>query len=670
MLPDCLKKETVTFLGPWTRVDPYSVDMDHALFAQNVSYLKGQIAKRFGISSPYGGLLNDNSGHSLAGATAMTNWLPLVSGAPRNYILLFSTGNGVPAVNGVYYFTVDGTTIPPVTAPQIVADNVSKGAYFSDAGSRMYMGFYDANGVGSAGGQVFDPTGNWTDPLFPSPMIDLPVVTDSGAGLITAGLHRVGYLLTFRSGYTTQPCATVIVGSTPTFNPYPYSSAGSKTAQFSITATFPTGAATIQVIMTTSTNPNKYFLVPGAIVPVTAGLHTYTFTFSIDDIDLVEAEPADGFFDLLTTAPLSSTPPFKPSVIIPYLERMVYITVDALGFPVAYASDPSLYQSLTDKGHRISLPGNRRITTAFQLHGVLYLLGPHWTYSISDAGGTPVSWPGGPQLVDGAIGTLSPYGVYVNLALAYAWVADTEGLYLFLGGQYPQLPVSYHQADWWARINWNVPTKVFVFDNKDTKTVTVIAPLDGATLPTHRLTWDYTDGIDPSQVKFSPHIYSGFAPGCGAIVQNDATKILEQWMISATTGAVMRDNNGTEAHPYRDSIPTGSVPTNSPINTIYESALQPGQDGPHGFLHMHHGAHLRFRGNGAIQPTFFASDHSYSFNGGGNITLPATGQPEVFAPCNGFQNEHASLQIQENTLDGFFLLSKLTHYYTMSATRR
>jgi hypothetical protein len=93
-------------------------------------------------------------------------------------------------------------------------------------------------------------------------------------------------------------------------------------------------------------------------------------------------------------------------------------------------------------------------------------------------------------------------------------VADEAGLYLFEGGSYPSRPVSYWQQPDWQRINFAQKTKIFVSDDKANQRVTVLAPLDGATSPTHELTWDYSLGTTPEQVQYSLNDISLLFAGC------------------------------------------------------------------------------------------------------------------------------------------------------------
>lgn len=634
MLPDLSKVEITDFRGAENRLDSYSVPGQNALQSQNVRYTTGQVATRFGHSVMF------TTGDII---TAFVGWLFNVFGQPKNWFFYYAAGIGIRAVD---LGNIGGgalTWIPQTTA---------YGAALAPAGSRIYIAFQTAAGGGDTAAQVFSYTGS-NEPLFAGPVNIAPVVSESAAGLVTAGVHRFGYLLTTKNGFTTRPSP-----DNGSFQPVEFTSSGGKNVHVVVSGFWPSYASEIQIIMTTSSNLNKYFLVPGAIVSVPPSqAFSVLVDISISDDDLAaDATEALPFFGLLT-ADAAGRPPFIPYNLVNYSSRMGYTTLDATGLPVTYFSDPDNYQSLTAATSGVYLPGNLQQTVVAPLRGVAYIFGPHWTHSTSDNGKTPVQWAK-PQLVDGSIGTLSPRGVFPNTAQGFLWVCDTAGLYLFSGGQYPSRPISYNQQNDWDRINWQAARCVSVVDDSENKVVQVLAPLDGATTPTHRLTWNYAKGTDTDTAKYSIYDYVGQSFG---IVEHPSTLTPEVWIGPAVAGApVVRQNDGEETKPYRDVA--------AAINSIYEGALAPGQGGPHGFLHQHHGDHLRVSGNGTMLAQAFAVDHAAQTR---VIKFPLALKPgKEYLVKYYLEDEHASLQLQTNAVDEFFILAKQTHYYAPASTQR
>jgi len=193
---------------------------------------------------------------------------------------------------------------------------------------------------------------------------------------------------------------------------------------------------------------------------------------------------------------------------------------------------------ITEDQHVVQLPGRKQVSTGFQVRGTNYILGPGWTFGISDNGDAPATWST-PEQVSGAIGTPAPHGVDVDTSGDYAWVATESGLYHFTG-RYEALPISHMNKPEWDRINWAAPYAIFVKDDVVNKRVMVAAPLDDATSPSHILTWDYTRGMNPYQVDFSLDSFSVGAFGCLARVQDSATGRTQMWVAPAAAGQIRK----------------------------------------------------------------------------------------------------------------------------------
>jgi hypothetical protein len=396
--------------------------------------------------------------------------------------------------------------------------------------------------------------------------------------------------------------------------------------------------AQLQLVMTTTTDLAQYFAVPGALIVGLSG-GSVTFTVNISDAILAQTgTDVTAYQDLLAQNPFESgglAGPFFPSALTTYSSRMVYVTIDGSGIPVVYYSNQDDYQYITADQHGIYLQGKAQPIQTISLRGVSYILTQYATYSVEDTGDVPVLWTP-PQLVDGSIGILSPTCVTVNPSQGYAGVASDRGFYIFQGGIYPALPLSYYQQPDWERINWKVPTTVQVVDDVLNKRFIVLAPLStsvqsvtgagpyaittsnqphlyqtgltvfiagvtgvqtitvtgpntftipggsgsptvgGSILPqtaTHRMTWNYTQGDTPQTIQYSLDSFSLYNPGAIAVVQNTTTNLQEVWYAPSVQGVAIRQNDGLEALPYQDVDSQGN-PTSYPW--LYETALLPG----------------------------------------------------------------------------------------------
>lgn len=637
MLPDCKVALFSQFGGPWTSVDPYSVPLTNGLSAQNVEYINGQVKTRFGHSI----ILTPNNT-----ITSFTNWLFNILGTPKNWFFYHAAGIGSRA-----YDLNDIGAGPTTRIPQVTAYS----AIYAVAGSRIYVAFYSSGLAGDGSAYIYSYNGG-AEKAFSPPITTNPVLTEPLSGLVTTGLHKIGYLITTLNGFTTRPSPA----PGDVFTPVSITSTGGKNINVLVTAPWPASAASIQIIMTTVANPNQYYIVPGATVSVPGGVtFPVNVSVSISDSDLAATGASATPYLTLLTQTVAGVAPINPYFVLNYSSRMGYIGLDAAGFPVIYFSAKNKYQNVYADLSGVYLPGNLPITCAQPLRASIYIFGPHWTYTTSDNGREPVEWSP-PQLVDGSIGTLAPYGVFQNAAQGFMWVADVGGLYLFIGGQYQKRPISYWQQPEWDRINWAAPQAVYVYDDAVNKKVHVLAPLDAATSPSHELVWEYADGADPDSVNFSYKRISGYVVGCGGIIQNPTTKRLEVWLGPSTNGSVIRENFGNEANPYRDVA--------AAIDSFYETSLLPGAENGPASLKKHHGGHLRVSGNGTLNLTAYSIQHVVS------VTPPAiimTDPSGIETLVKFFlQNEQCSMKFGTNALDQYFKLALYRHYYTLGAPQR
>ena len=315
--------------------------------------------------------------------------------------------------------------------------------------------------------------------------------------------------------------------------------------------------------------------------------------------------------------------PLQPHYIFTYSNRNVYLCRtlgpdNASLVSTIFVSDKYNPEYITNAFNSLTLPEYRDCVTGFALGGTMFLLGPSWTYAFYDTGVQPASWPPA-QSVSGSIGTPWIRGVAVNPANGYAWVADHNGLYYFNGTAYAQLPTSYEQTPDWSRINMaacNTNADLLeVIDNTADRLIMVKCPLDGATVATHFLVWDYTNGVLPGQIKYCGPWCIGLdstavsAPtypiGAAAIVSSYNTKAKEVWISCKNAGNVKRrktiecgDATYADPTPLYDDDGAG-------IDAAYEliavNQLMPGPC-------QQVGAEFRIRGAGQINITATSLD--------------------------------------------------------------
>jgi len=551
LFPGVAQKIINVWNGSNLRLDDYAVPDGNALLSCNATFIHGSVGTRLGHSVVF-----TDSAHGAV--TSMYHWFFVLPGSPAQQLSILMYYAPSTGLLGWEQYPTPGFTsfsIPTTGAA---------GASCVGTGLRLYAAFYDAGGkLSSHSGQVYGYNVG-LDNLFAAPIQNAIAAAETGAGLCTAGAHRIGYIFTTRNGYTGKLCP---VDSGGKFTPITFTSTGSKNIQLTISGALPGAGylgspATFQIVMATVANPNTYYAVPGAVGNCA---NPTVITISISDFDLAATGTDLSQNQNLLASSVGGTPPFFPSNIFTYSSRMAYVTIDGAGFPVTYFSEQNAFQYITADQHGIYLEGNAQAIVGFSLRGVCYLGTQTAFYSIEDSGDVPVKWTPA-QKVDGSIGVLSPTCITVNPSLGYAAIAADRGFYIFQGGIFPALPLSYYQQPDWGRINWMIPTQVQVVDDQLNKRFIVIAPLNtqvasavsagvniwtitttdkphlypqsiavminelgpgviavtgpntflfasvsqpvvGATIrpqsSTHQLTWDYTEGDTPETIKYS-----------------------------------------------------------------------------------------------------------------------------------------------------------------------
>jgi hypothetical protein len=700
------------FDGAITRLEPYSVPLNKALYAQNVAYLQGQCATRYGHTPIY--TTTDGA------ITSMVNWFFALLGASVSVIAYYAPSVGLRTLNQL------GPTVQTIMAVTGAA-----GAIAVPSAERLYVAFYDASGrFGFAGGQVY----GWnigSDPLFADPIANSIACSEPGAGVCTAGTRRIGYITTTRNGFTgnLQPVSGGV------FTPFSFTSTGNKNIQVVISGAIPSylSGGSIQIVATTTANLNRYFTVPGAVSNIPA--NPTTITFSISDNDLAQTgEDVTTQINFLT-----NSSGFKPCGIWGYSNRLCYAGISQDGFPALYISDPNNYQAVTVDQNLVQIEGQQQPVMGFSLRGVNYIGCTTGFYSNEDSGDVPVNWfP--PQRVDGSIGIVSATCIYANPSAGYALIAAERGFYLFQGAAFPALPLSYYQDGDWSRINWSAATAVQIAEDVQKKEFIVSAPLNtyitavsgggpyvvtvstiipnigagqnqphlyqtglsvtltgvtgakaitvtgdntftitgGSGAPTvggtvspqsanAQMIWNYSDGDTADTVKYSIQGMASYLGGSVAVVKTLSTLLNEVYYAPNANGPIIKKNYGNEATPYRDSDMSGAAVA---INCPYETALvppplqQPTIYMPVMTVHDYHGAHMSVRGVGnlILLPKGL----------NGKVTtvparspMPLQAQPPNEELVRWFlRSERQSLRISTNAVDSFFVLSLIRFYFS------
>lgn len=667
LLPDFPSIELDDFGGAWLLSDPSMVPLRGALLAKNVEYSSGEVASRHGFAVPAGSIFPASISLGAmyvwyAPFSSMTGFASSTDSALA-YLDTAAPAVEVYLLSGGHLFSVGYSVGATSAAATLVG-----------VGLRLYFVTSTTTQAGVTLG-VLAPLSDGTSSraiMFASPMTYVPSApTEPSAGLITAGVHRLAYVVEDHSGFMSRlspDAGTLAPPDLTTFSPLTFTATGAKNASWTLNPTqWPQGSAYVSVAMTTTTNLNQYYIVPGTrtAVPSDFSASSKTIAFSISDADLA-SRGTDATPNLywLTRRPGTEALPFTVRHIALFGERMAYLAsaADLSGNPIdaLYISERNSYQSITADQHVKQLPGQRSMTTMFRMGTTNYICGPHEIYSLSDNNDVPVTWPT-PRLVDGRCGTLAVRGVEVSPSGDFAWVADQGGLYVFTGGSITALAVSYEQTPDWNRINWSKAYCVQIKDDAANKRVYVMVPLDAATTPSHIMMWDYTDGTTYDKVRYSLNNLTSYSLGAMELVRNDLAaavagtkKKVELWLGSSTTAVILRQLSDFDTNPYRDN--------GVAITSTYRTAPLPGRAAARGLINQHHGFKLRITGAGTMTPKMYDIDAAKSFT---CTALTLATAPDVDALFLGdLLGELGFAEFSTSTLDTYWSIAYLCWYYS------
>jgi hypothetical protein len=425
-------------------------------------------------------------------------------------------------------------------------------------------------------------------------------LTEPSAGVCDAGTHYVGVLFQTRSGYWTRPGP---VDSSLVLQPANISSAGSKIVRATITpaTTWPTWISKVQLIYTTTLNNFEYYVVPGTQTAVTAGGATpAVIDVNVSDVQLRAVGSqgagtlADDYFSLLSMD-ASNAAPFSVKFVLPWGNRMVWFG-NYGGIDSFFPSDELNPEWISADQHIQQLPGGLPIGSAFVLNTKLYVVSSSGgMFEFTDNGGRPSDFQP-PRMIDSRISVVGPFSTTTASNGGYAFIAAHQGLYVYSGGVFPQIPLSYYQSSEWQKMTFD-PTNGLLPTVKDFPQQNIVVVQNTANSGLH--VFDYKDGITPATVRYNywwvvlppPFFPSSFVGT--EVVFNPVKKIWELWWslwdndygINRVKSSVAGDSATTL---YRDYLTSGTA---YDILWKYQTSLLP--HGGEGQMYDHQACRVR-----------------------------------------------------------------------------
>lgn len=501
-----------------------------------------------------------------------------------------------------------------------------------------------------------------------------PVATVAAGGDMTIGIHRYGFIFLTKTGHLTKfsPRNASVLGSFLHVNLSVGSSNQKASIQVQPLANWAAHLEKTYLVMTTVSNYARYYIVAEADVPV-GTMTTITFP-DVTVSDGVMAQGDDVFYleDTLATRGGSPSQQFMyPISCFAASDRMAYVLrsnentgpVGAPGLVIGggvMVSEPGRPEQLFADLSMVQMPSGRDPLIGWSWQGTIYIGGENFTAATQDTGGYPATWPA-PRIIDDAIGPSHVHGVATNPS-GRAYVAHRSGLYLFSGGVYNRIPLSYYQQPLWDQINWD--GQFSICDFQDERLLMVVCQLRDTT--TRILVWDYTDGITADAMKYSEWSTALYTPtyALRVLTKGDSTENWEHnqlWLLTTDTIApvyVRRDDSAGSL--YVDGF---SLRIDSEMRTAYLGVTEAG------VVNSYHGIRLRATGQGNLTATLTALD-------GGNAKVL---NPIALSTVPGrFHDRLASLRsegcsitlVNGATAGDYFVLGKAALFSSLYAVKR
>ena len=499
------------FRGPKQLLQIPNLGLEDAISAVNCRYLPGTVGSRKGFA---------NAGETTAPPAStpvvmdMFNWI----GANFNRLLLLLGGTLLRIRD-----LATGTEYPVATVP--AADGMSVDVF----GGAAYVATYNYQ---QQGNQFFqngssariiaqDPISPATliaDALWPGPAtlgaptsasISAWTPTSIGTGVVTAGTHFFAAVFTTRTGYVFQP---IVLNQT-------LNAAGALnyTITFNVSAGLAATFSRLQFAMTPAGEGigGRYFIIPSPtnnylITP--SGITGGVLQVGVSDEDLIAngqniLEFQQNFFQGQTIQGSAVT--INPYCVKVWQSRMVYVArIPSSSLPgtnltesAAFISDDGLPQTISFARSIWQLPGARFISAWQPMRDFSYVFGPNYTYVANYGSGDPVTWQEA-QLVDAELGTPGENCVAANPSKGYVWVANSQGLWLLIGGSYQRVPVSWYCTDW-QRIDWSQVKDFQLVDVQSEQEIRFYCALEGSQW--RYLVFSYQSGVSAEDVQYTQH---------------------------------------------------------------------------------------------------------------------------------------------------------------------
>lgn len=466
------------FGGLWSRGNVDETPLDHFSECNNLQYIgEHTFATRDGLGR------HQEVASPLSGILRLYNY-PMED---KNTLLVLTTGGNI-------YHVVDSATIfgPILTIPAMTDfgfEPFGGRAYITPFGTELAGGMNRERGLNGeflyvykGDGTTARKAGGTTPPATPT-----VTVANGAPGTGTdAGVHIFGVVFETDTGYLTPPGALVAFTTTALlsldFSTIPISPDSFVVKRHLVAS---------KLITTYNGDVNGYtlYFIPDGEIPNNVATTLTNINF-FDNGLLEDASHLSDNFDQIPAGVGLVTYHNRLCLFTTYEEQSV-VYVSEAGEPEAFNQVDGLLTVPSD--------GNW-ITNAAELRDVLYVFKRAKTVSFVDNGDQPATWP--LTVVDNAMGC-GVHGIGTVLDsgssnVDYLVVCSYTGIVLF-NGRYILPELSFKVQALWRAQDFKFRNRVIQLVNDSVKQVLYCVMTDNTILYA-----EYTGGLDPKSIKFSP----------------------------------------------------------------------------------------------------------------------------------------------------------------------
>ncbi len=463
------------FGGLVTAWGPEKLDASLGAVALNVRFNSAGVMSREGLTRVC----------ATPNRAAVTGLLGLVLASGTQWPLVFDASGALYAETPAGSGTLACVSAPDVTLPV--------GSYLQGAVAynRGYLAFGDLK-AGTAAPASYD--GVNLDPVtLPAPSGTTTVADSATSGNIAAGVRYGMVLFKTRSGTLTAPQT-----------PFSWTAAGGKQVTVS---NLPLGGVEVVARIVAFTVAGGSSAGPYLYIPTTQVINGITETSTVVN-DNVATSASFNFDDNLLAASSDATAAFRKvqlpaqtGVLFSESTRRLLWWGDPAYPSLLRASEPDDAGTYYGDTGFVSVAENngQRLTACFEFRNQLFAAKEDSLHLVNPNDGAPATWQVTPRSEQ--VGIAGPRAVDANDSVLF--FVHRSGAYLFNGGDVVNVSGELtrpggDRPGLWERINWLYGHQIWVHIDAENLEVRIGVPLDQATMPSHILKLNYSDGWEPS----------------------------------------------------------------------------------------------------------------------------------------------------------------------------